>query len=384
MCLCVLLQEINLKEILFSMSNIIGDCLHLWSKSSTASTNEDQQMNKTSIIIEHLINMGRIVMAISFICCFYFLMVCVFTHQQGAEQYSAPESIQSIRALKLKDELLSTDSLDINVNQDNLASSEEKLGNIRQPKSIKLSKLMSNYRNNKIVFENELNKQRPAKPQRYSVTDHTDKTMKKDEAYSDCGYHLAFTLIERDNNEHLYATKLMNKFSNTLTSILVNINSTNLDPGSFCIHLITDDIIRPHLRKTIANIHEELAKITSIRLGNMPNLRNYQMTIDIERHRPLTRYFFIDSTIIEKRLDYILPTLRTYFTHTINSYYSNALFFYSLVLHQVIPSSIAGRLILLDVDVQLDGNILLLYEEFGRFKPDEMIGIAYEQQPVYR
>lgn len=366
------------------MSNIISDCCQLWSNSTNVLTNENRQMNTNEkSIIDYLMNMARIMMAISFLFCLYFLLVCVFTHQQqGAEKHHTPESIQSIQALKLEDETLPTD-LNINADKNNLTQPEEMIGNIRQPKSIKLSRLMSNYhsRYNKILNEQELDKQ-PKK--RYSVSDYTDNSIKKDEAFSDCGYHLAFTLIERDNNEHLYATKLMNKFSNTLTSILVNINSTNLDPGALCIQLITDDIIRPHLKNTIERIHEELAQITLNRLANMPNLRHHQSTIDIEQHRPLTRYFFIDSTIIEKQLGYILPTLRTYFTHTINSYYSNALFFYSLVLHQVIPSSVANRLILLDVDVQLDNNILLLFEEFGRFKPEEAIGIAYEQQPVYR
>ena len=53
-------------------------------------------------------------------------------------------------------------------------------------------------------------------------------------------------------------------------------------------------------------------------------------------------------------------------------------------LHKVIPKNVANRLIHLDVDVKLEGNILELYDEFDQFTKDQIIGLAFEQQPVYR
>ncbi|KAF7491812.1 Xyloside xylosyltransferase 1 [Sarcoptes scabiei] len=251
--------------------------------------------------------------------------------------------------------------------------------NLRQPKSIKSSRRWP-------MYESLIDQQpQPKQPSMYSFQ---SKTNRIDDLYTHCSYHLAFTMIERNSNERLFGAKLLNKFSNSLTSILLHLNATRNDQAQqqneLCIHLITDDRIRLNLRETIDNVHRDLGK-KSYLLTNMPHQRTMSSSEErFERFRPMVRYFFIDSYQIDTRLEYLLPTLRNCFTHKINSYYSQALFFYSMFLHQVIPNFMANRLILLDIDIQLDTNILKLFEEFDRFKEDEIIGIAYEQQPVYR
>ena len=226
----------------------------------------------------------------------------------------------------------------------------------------------------KLIFQDRHKEIQTSEKQKYSVTEQ--------ENYSDCSYHLAFTLVEQASQSNHVTSKLLSKFSNTLSSILLRLNSTNLDNGSLCIHLITDSSMRTLLNEAIQRVHKDLA-LSSLQFdSNSHNLHHKDQ--QIPDHRPLTRYFFIDSAVVESEIEYILPTLKAYFTHKPNSYYSNALFFYSMLLHRALPRNVADRIILLDVDVQLDANLLELYEQFGRFEPEQVIGLSNEQQPVYR
>lgn len=338
-------------------------------------TSSSTLWSSLNTIRQLLFTIARCIMAVCCAFCLYFLVVCLvsghsfamFSH--GSDNPSTPDlSLSKQETLKYESSEPQHDAFItlLNSKDDQARHPKQKLIRLLEAKKRLLDQAhLSRYS----VMENDLSKD-------------------IDESYADCGYHLAFTLIEQFTNEHQYASKLMSKFRNTLSSILFNINSTNLDPGSLCIHLITDDSIRPHIQQSISQVHEDLMQ-KSIQHNHNSHFRHHhtedeENLDDGDQHRPITRYFFIDSLSVETRLEYLLPTLRNFFTHKPNSYYSNALFFYSLVLHQVMPKRIVDRLILIDVDIQLTANILELYEEFGRFKPDEVIGIAYEQQPVYR
>ena len=233
-------------------------------------------------------------------------------------------------------------------------------------------------------------------------------------SYSDCSYHLAFTLVEANGSSGQSGkrSKLLGKFRNCLSSVLRHLNSTGYESGALCIHLITSggDALRSAINDVIVRVHEHLVEMRSNDYGHRKHQASFEdgkdfdgdqdqdQDQDEDHHhhlrRPLTKYFFIDSAAVEARLEGagprappLLATLRRHFTNQRsgpNAYYSNALFFYSMVLHQVLPSAVADRLLLLDVDVQLEANLLELYEEFGRFSAEQVIGIAYEQQPVYR
>ncbi len=235
-------------------------------------------------------------------------------------------------------------------------------------------------------------------------------------SYSDCSYHLAFTLVEANGSSGQSGkrSKLLGKFRNCLSSVLRHLNSTGYESGALCIHLITSggDSLRSAINDVIVRVHEHLVEMrsnaddyghghrkqwASVEDSKDFNAQDQDQDQDEDHHhlrRPLTKYFFIDSAAVEARLEGgpsprapLLATLRRHFTNQRsgpNAYYSNALFFYSMVLHQVLPSAVADRLLLLDVDVQLEANLLELYEEFGRFSAEQVMGIAYEQQPVYR
>ena len=86
----------------------------------------------------------------------------------------------------------------------------------------------------------------------------------------------------------------------------------------------------------------------------------------------------IDSLV--KQVHETVSEMQKYFTSS-GAYYSDALFFLSLVSHRVLPQF--KRLIMMDCDLKFDGDIYELYKHFSRFTEDNVIGIAREAQPVY-
>jgi len=102
----------------------------------------------------------------------------------------------------------------------------------------------------------------------------------------------------------------------------------------------------------------------------------------IELRPKLFKYYFHDITKVTAFIHNLLPTLKTHFTFSQNSYYSNSLFFTSLAAHRYFTA--IDKLIFLDIDVQFNDNIAKLYDQFREFRSDALLGIAYEQQPVYR
>lgn len=73
--------------------------------------------------------------------------------------------------------------------------------------------------------------------------------------------------------------------------------------------------------------------------------------------------------------------MQRYFTSS-GAYYSDYLFFLSLVSHQVLPQ--LHKVILLDCDLKFNADIYQLYKHFSLFTQHNIIGIAREAQPVYR
>ena len=74
--------------------------------------------------------------------------------------------------------------------------------------------------------------------------------------------------------------------------------------------------------------------------------------------------------------------MRTLFSYNSASYYSDSLFFLSIVLHRIFPE--LKRVIMLDIDLKFNADIKNLYEEFNKFSSTNIIGIARENQPIYR
>ena len=68
---------------------------------------------------------------------------------------------------------------------------------------------------------------------------------------------------------------------------------------------------------------------------------------------------------------------------TSHTYYKDPLFFLSLFLHRIFPEEIS-RVIMLDIDLRFEHDIEELYQLFDQFNTSQIIGIARENQPVYR
>lgn len=81
------------------------------------------------------------------------------------------------------------------------------------------------------------------------------------------------------------------------------------------------------------------------------------------------------------RTDLFVGDIKKYFMYKPGAYYSDSLFFFSIIMHKVF---VKDRIILLDVDLKFKADIVELETHFDSFLAGNIIGIAKEQQPVYR
>lgn len=65
-------------------------------------------------------------------------------------------------------------------------------------------------------------------------------------------------------------------------------------------------------------------------------------------------------------------------------YYRDTIFYLSLGIHRgVLPSNVK-QIVILDTDLKFMSDIKLLFDFFNDFADENVMGIAHEQQPVYR
>lgn len=80
----------------------------------------------------------------------------------------------------------------------------------------------------------------------------------------------------------------------------------------------------------------------------------------------------------------ILGDVIRYFRHSATSYYGDNLFFISIVMGELKAFKDIPRIIMLDSDLRFKGDIADLWDQFDDFSEQAVMGIAHEQQPVYR
>lgn len=90
-----------------------------------------------------------------------------------------------------------------------------------------------------------------------------------------------------------------------------------------------------------------------------------------------------DVTTLANRLKPVVQAMQRQFSSKPGDYYSHPLFFLSLALHKVLSNSL-DKVIMLDADLKFNVDIKDLYGEFSNFGESNLIGLAHEQQPVYR
>ena len=91
----------------------------------------------------------------------------------------------------------------------------------------------------------------------------------------------------------------------------------------------------------------------------------------------------MDVDYLASKLRYIIEPLQKHFSFKPGAYYSHALFFLSVAMHRVFPTSVK-KVIMLDADLKLMDDIKNLYDQFKLFTRENVLGIAHEMQPVYR
>ncbi|XP_078267035.1 xyloside xylosyltransferase 1 isoform X2 [Rhinoraja longicauda] len=79
----------------------------------------------------------------------------------------------------------------------------------------------------------------------------------------------------------------------------------------------------------------------------------------------------------------VVEPMQQLFSAGAGAYYSDSIFFLSVAMHRIMPAELT-RIVQLDLDVKYMSNIRELFEEFDKFQPGAVLGIAREMQPVYR
>ncbi|XP_023210796.1 xyloside xylosyltransferase 1-like isoform X1 [Centruroides sculpturatus] len=90
-------------------------------------------------------------------------------------------------------------------------------------------------------------------------------------------------------------------------------------------------------------------------------------------------FYHVDNVVdpLHEMVSYMQP----HFTYKEGAYYSDALFFLSIGIHRVFPHK---KLIMMDIDIKFLSDVKELHSHFKKFGSNAVIGIAQEQQPVYR
>ncbi|KAL2090253.1 hypothetical protein ACEWY4_014941 [Coilia grayii] len=92
---------------------------------------------------------------------------------------------------------------------------------------------------------------------------------------------------------------------------------------------------------------------------------------------------FHDEAALTEKLFPIVEAMQKHFSAGSGAYYSDSIFFLSVAMHRIMPADMK-RIVQLDLDLKFRCNIRDLFQEFNQFKPEAVIGIAQEMQPVYR
>ncbi|XP_023295026.2 xyloside xylosyltransferase 1 [Lucilia cuprina] len=107
------------------------------------------------------------------------------------------------------------------------------------------------------------------------------------------------------------------------------------------------------------------------------------LEIEVRRYRRSIIYSLYNMRLCAEEVVDIVNTMTPYFSSTPKSYYSDSLFFLSLGLHRIADENME-RAILLDCDIVFRTDVRLLFNEFDKFSPDHLYGLAPELTPVYR
>ncbi|XP_035665312.1 xyloside xylosyltransferase 1-like [Branchiostoma floridae] len=105
--------------------------------------------------------------------------------------------------------------------------------------------------------------------------------------------------------------------------------------------------------------------------------------VDTWLKKGLLKLSFHDPVQLTETLYPIVKPMQEKFSAGANAYYGDSIFFLSVGMHKVFPSD-TKHIVQLDCDLKFRSDIRELFDMFDHFESDNVIGIAEEQQPVYR
>ncbi len=75
-----------------------------------------------------------------------------------------------------------------------------------------------------------------------------------------------------------------------------------------------------------------------------------------------------------------IDLLRNFFGSDLKPYYQKAVFYIAPIVHLIVDED---KLVMLDTDTKVVGDVYDLYDEFRSFNPHQFWGVTYEQSPYY-
>ncbi|XP_058461925.1 xyloside xylosyltransferase 1 [Malaya genurostris] len=102
----------------------------------------------------------------------------------------------------------------------------------------------------------------------------------------------------------------------------------------------------------------------------------------INHYRKVVFYTLYDVKDCAEKISDIVKNMLPLFNYKTGSYYSDALFLISLGLHRIVDVNMK-RAILIDCDVVFRSSVKELFDQFDRFGPEHLFGLAPELTPVY-
>ncbi|XP_071480272.1 xyloside xylosyltransferase 1-like [Diadema antillarum] len=96
------------------------------------------------------------------------------------------------------------------------------------------------------------------------------------------------------------------------------------------------------------------------------------------------RYDFLDQQSLAAQLAPYVSVVQRIVSGNTKGYYNQSIFFLSVGIHKNILPDFVHRIIMLDTDLKFLSDIEGLFAHFDNFGEENVMGLAYDQQPTYR
>ncbi|CAF0878639.1 unnamed protein product [Adineta ricciae] len=168
-----------------------------------------------------------------------------------------------------------------------------------------------------------------------------------------------------------------------LLSLFLYVQSSSIVDVVFTVkNLSTNDRLKLNFVTMITSLfqHTSTENLHLHVIGDFDSHHFVEQTLHTLQYTRQIDKLNIDS-LTTKYQQVIQPLIRHFSSS--HTYYKDPLFFLSPFLHRILPENIS-RVIMFDIDLRFDDDIQHLYKLFDQFNQSQIVGIARENQPVYR